>query len=390
MAGAIPNLRWPGATLTWDDLRASDAILPLPRRAPGKLPPLPVDPSKLRQDDPLSKALHAGVLTGGRILGALGWQDVGGEVGKRLRVPGRAAPADAAAPSRAQAAVIAHLKQPLWTPEVGLAAVDGPDAAPRRNRLPPPALAAAGIGAVRMAWGTVAEPAGVATIAAAAATTSRVLECGMTRVDDATLILIGADSVPLPPLAASPDAIMWHNAPADAVDAGLRGQAWDNGEATAATAFDAWPEPVEVKSTCPFASTNPHRRAGGRPKPAYMLSNLGPRDALPASVVPQAMLQAVAVGAPSTLIASNSVLGARIWRLPRDDTFLKAMLVDVVAPWYQAHILSGAPLPPRGGHVAAGASAALAQRALEIAAAATEVAVVKPWRAADPACAFLN
>ena len=244
MAGTIPNLRWPGAILTWDELRASDVIVPLPRRARGVLPPLPVDSASVRQDDPLSRCLHAGVLTGGRLNAALGWCD--GALATRLRVPGRGSQDDSSAPSRAQAAVIAHLRQPLWSTDDGLpcdeeghvaAAAAGTTPASRAarshraGRLPPSSLTSAGIAAVRMAYGTAAEAAGVATIAAATAATSRVAEVGMLRVDAETVThLAGPDAASrLPPLAASPDAMLMHSAPVAVVDAGLRGEGGGGG-----------------------------------------------------------------------------------------------------------------------------------------------------------------
>ena len=407
MAGTIPNLRWPGATLTWDELRSSDVIVPLPARARGALPPLPVDSASVRQDDPLSRCLHAGVLTGGRLNAALGWCD--GALATRLRVPGRGSSYDTSAPSRAQAAVIAHLRQPLWSPEDGLPCDQNGDVAAaaagaspasraarshRTGRLPPSSLASAGITAVRMAYGTAAEAAGVATIAAAAAATSRVAEVGMLRVDAETLThLAGPDAASrLPPLAASPDAVLMHSAPVAVVDAGLRGERVETG-GDDAPSTPPWREPLEIKSVCPFTSDARSGRAGHRRRGglnAYRLSGRGPRDACPAAVIPQAMLQAAAAGAPSTIIASCAVVGTRVWRLPRDDAFLRAMLVDVLTPWHAAHVLNDTPLPPRGGHVAAAATAALAARAVALAAGAVEVGVVKPWREADPGAAFLS
>lgn len=238
-SGRTPNLRWRGATLAWGDLRASDSFDALPARPPGA----PLGPFEAtRQDDrAATRALHAGRLTAGRLNAALGFCD--GAVANRIAAPGRGG-----VPGAAQASVVAH----LLAASVRSPGDPVPDAPPRPCA-PPSALAARGIGAVRMAWGGAAEAAGVASLAAALeAAGSRVREVGMLVVSEEALkALLGDDPPPLPPLAASPDAVAAHAAPRAAVDAALQG---GNPVGPAGDTIPIWLEPVEVKSACPFAA----------------------------------------------------------------------------------------------------------------------------------------
>ena len=107
LRGRVPNTRWPGATLTWEELRNSNPssinFVPLPplqrpaaaaaavqqhraqASSSSSSPPPPppqqqqqIDPSRVRQDDsPLTRLLHRGVLTGGYINALLGLADGG-------------------------------------------------------------------------------------------------------------------------------------------------------------------------------------------------------------------------------------------------------------------------------------------------------------------------
>ena len=112
LRGSVPNTRWPGATLTWEELRTSSnskaasstplsppppplpppplppPFVPLPPR-PASSPPLPppIDPARVRQDDSaLTRLLHRGVLTGGYINALLGLAD-GGAGAARIGAP---------------------------------------------------------------------------------------------------------------------------------------------------------------------------------------------------------------------------------------------------------------------------------------------------------------
>jgi hypothetical protein len=282
-------------------------------------------------------------------------------------------------PGAAQASVVAH----LLAASVRSPGDPVPDAPPRPCA-PPSALAARGIGAVRMAWGGAAEAAGVASLAAALeAAGSRVREVGMLVVSEEALkALLGDDPPPLPPLAASPDAVAAHAAPRAAVDAALQG---GNPVGPAGDTIPIWLEPVEVKSACPFAAAR-----GGASGARFTLAPRPPRDAVPPAVVPQVQLQALAAAAPSVLVVCNAVGGVNVFRVERDDDFLRAMLADVVSPWYRAHVLDGRPVCPGGTHVAGGAVSALAAAAERVAAGATFVAAAPAWAVADPAAAFLE
>lgn len=373
--GRTPNLKWRGATLTWPGLRAREDLFDaLPEREPGGEVGHPV---ATRQDDrAATRAHHAGRLTAGRLNAALGFCD--GAVANRLAAPGRGRE-----PGAASAGVVAHVRAaPPWAPGDPL-----PDA-PLRPPASASALAARGIGAVRMAWGGAAEAAGVASVAAALGPTTRVREVGMHPVGEKALRqLFPADGElpPLPPLAASPDAVALHGVSRDAVDAALRGD--EAPEEEACCAFGShWLEPVEVKSACPFAAAG--RDARGRAR--FALFPRPPRDAVPPSIVPQIQLQALAMGARSGLVVLNAVGGANVFRVARDDKFLVAMLRDVVSPWYVAHVLNEEPVCPGGTHVAGGAVDELATAAERVAAAAEFVASIPPWAEADPEEAFLE
>ena len=111
--GHTPNTRW--LAPTWDELRASGTIDGLPPRPPGWLPAGPTEYGLVRQDDAaLTRAIHGGVLTGGRLNAVLGFAE--GPLARRLKVPG----STGGAPGAARIAALLHIAQPLWAPADGL------------------------------------------------------------------------------------------------------------------------------------------------------------------------------------------------------------------------------------------------------------------------------
>lgn len=524
LRGSVPNTRWPGATLTWDELRSSSSsnpsssafstpnFVPLPplarplqQQATSQASPPPtqhIDPARVRQDDSaLTRLLHRGVLTGGYINALLGLAD-GGAGAARVGAPrgggGRGGSNShhrrnrrAAAPARLDphAAAIEHLRQPRWdfAGEGALSSAtlaEEDEAARERQRTKkkrtPEEVARGGIVSVRMAWGNAAEAAALRSLASALSSALQeaegkggrrqheelfrcerwgrgaeagakkkeeaekpsspapspslsssvtLEEVGMLLVSDEALRDLlageggegeggdGLSSLPLPPLAASPDALARHRMSSS-------GEKEEKEEAS-------WLEPVEVKCVCPFrlVGRNSARRSGGRafddkngggeansgvgnsgvnsssPFARFELSDPGPRALPPASAVPQLQLQMLACGSRSALLVSHSATrGSRVWRVARDDAFLRRMLA-VASRAFERHVVVGGGEPaPNGAAVspppqqqqlqehAAGVEAVLrlADAAVAIAASAREVALLPPLEGVDPSRAFLQ
>ena len=500
LRGSVPNTRWPGATLTWEELRTSSnskaasstplsppplpplppppPFVPLPPR-PASSPPLPppIDPARVRQDDSaLTRLLHRGVLTGGYINALLGLAD-GGAGAARIGAPrggsgkrggggggngkdsssnkGRRRRRRAPAPERLDphAAAIEHLRQPRW--DFAKEGFLSPDLAEeqagqtKRKKKTPEEVARGGIVSVRMAWGNAAEAAALRSLAAVLSKTKKkeeheglfrcccrrgeegaeeaaeapvsasatLEEVGMLLVPEEALEELGS-LPPLPPLAASPDALARHSSSSG----GGGGSGGEEEEKEKRT----WLEPVEVKCVCPFRliGRNSARRSGGRafddggtegrreasnnndgnngnPFARFELSDPGPRPLPPASAIPQLHLQMLACGSRSALLVSQSATrGARVWRVARDDDFLRRMLL-VASSAFEKHVAGGEPAPPpaasegsssRPQQHAAGVEAVvrLADAAVAIAASAKEVALLPPLEGVDPSRAFLQ
>lgn len=502
LRGSVPNTRWPGATLTWEELRSmgshlsananaaattssssltsssSSFFVPLPPRptltspSPSPSPP-PVDPARVRQDDSaLTRLLHRGVLTGGYINALLGFAD-GGPGAARVGAPrggkrgGRSNSnsnssrsrnrRSAAPPPRMDphAAAIEHLRQPRWDfAKEGLSSPDLAEeeaarAARQRKKKTPEEVARGGIVSVRMAWGNAAEAAALRSLAKVLSSSKEkgkeyeglfrrgggkeeeavvsLEEVGMLMVSEDSLkeLLLGGGSssgtlpFPLPPLAASPDALARHSS-----GSGIGSGEGEEAEGVKAKA-SSFVEPVEVKCVCPFrlVGRNSARRAGGRafdgdgsggggvsssnnPFARFELSDPGPRPLPPASAMPQLQLQMLACGSPSALLVSHSATrGGRVWRVAGDDAFLKNMLL-VASRVFQENVLAKKepPVPPKTGgsssssssqtqtQHAAGVEAVmrLADAAVAIAAGAQEVALLPPLEGVDPGRAFLQ
>ena len=363
--GYIPNTRWRNPS--WDDLRAGrgragdatattrpliDGLPFRPRNSPAALPAYPADHARVRQTDrSLTRVLHAGVLTGGRLLAFLGFRDA--PAAARLGLP----PPFRGGVGAAFASVAADLAQPVWDASQGLleleaeydetearaagggeeeeeaAAVQPPPR--RRPHANPAALAAAGPGAVAMAWGSTHEPAALSALALALAPAgSRVGEAGLFRVAPAALAVLGLDPArtPLPALGASPDGLVTHCLTQACVDGALRRAGGrgvgDTGEGPPIRAPASWTEVVEVKSVSPFTTS--------RHGPPFALDDPGPRSSGSkglARALPQLQLEMLAAGTTSGLLVSSSATrGARVWRSRRDDAYLRFMLEQVVSP----------------------------------------------------------
>lgn len=367
LLGTRPNLRWRNPT--WEDVRGvsatptSPTIDPLPfrpRHAPSALADL--DPARVRQTDrALTRALHRGILTGGRLLAFLGFRDA--PAAARVGLPTPRGPAAGASFLSAAADVAL----PSWDPSEGLVELppedDEPEARARRDDSGlvgplrrPPAVTLAGSASpasVAMAWGLYHEPAALQALAVALAPAgSMVGEAGLFRVSAAALADLGVDTAatPLPPLGASPDAVVTHVITQTCVDAALvaAGKRDEEGEGGGGAppppppiirAPGPWTEAVEVKSVSPFAGV----RHGPGGRPTLALADPGPRGAgskVLIRAIPQLQLEMLATGATSALLVSSSATrGARVWRVGRDDAYLRSMLQNVVSPAYVAHCL---------------------------------------------------
>ena len=351
--GAIPNPRWRNPR--WTDMRLNSTLpsdpLPFrPRSLAAALPTTPADHASIRQTDrALTRALHNGVLTGGRLLAYLGFRDA--PAAARLGLP------PPKTPGAAFAAAAADVAGPLWDAAThGLVELDpAHDEAEAsglglQRPLHPGAAAAVadgGPGAVALVWGSEHEPAALAALAAALAPAgSRVGEAGLCRVTERTLSELGLDlaATPLPPLGASPDALVAHFLTQPCVDGVLRRAGEEEGAEDAAHSLPpvlirapaAWREVVEVKSVCPFTVT----RRGHPGAPRFTLADPGPRSTGSKSLaraLPQLQLEMLCAGVTSGLLASASATrGVRVWRSARDDAYLKRLLECVVSPAFVA------------------------------------------------------
>ena len=268
-----------------------------------------------------------------------------------------------------------------------------------------------------------ASSSGSASASASASASVTLEEVGMLMVSQEALEgLLGSSgsdsgsgsSLPLPPLAASPDALARHRSSGG--NGKGEGEEGEEGEGEGERGL-SWLEPVEVKCVCPFrlVGRNSARRSGGRafddgekgrgdgggnPFARFELGDPGPRPLPPASAMPQLQLQMLACGSPSALLVSHSATrGGRVWRVARDDAFLRKMLL-VASKAFERHVVGGEPPPARGGEGSSGpqqqhaagldAVLRLADACVAIAASAKEVALLPPPGGVDPTRAFLQ
>jgi hypothetical protein len=93
-----------------------------------------------------------------------------------------------------------------------------------------------------------------------------------------------------------------------------------------------WKEIVEVKNTCPFYINRVARR--GR---EYILSDQGPRSAVDPLWMPQLQLHMLCADTASGLLLSRSATkGVRVMRVKRDDEYLRLMLGCIKALYKRA------------------------------------------------------
>ena len=196
---------------------------------------------------------------------------------------------------------------------------------------------------MRCAWGTAQEGAALLQVMRAFPG-SQLAEVGLCRVD--------AEDLPpewgfapgsLPPLGASPDALLRHALPAGEAEQAtlalrqvlaqmqLGGKEGQLGGTTATTTPSATTttylvEVVEVKNSCPFGV--PRSAVGRAGAPAkYVLRDHGPREQVPPEWVPQLQMHMLCTGTASVLLVSRSATkGTRMFRLRRDDALLQSML----------------------------------------------------------------
>ena len=459
--------------------------------------PLPVDPARVRQDDAaLTSLLHRGVLTGGRVNAILGLAD-GGAGAARVGAPrgsrgggggsnnskGRRRRASTPQRLDPHSAAIEHLRQPRWDfAKEGLASpalAEEEEArqkseTTRKKKRTPEEVARGGIVSVRMAWGNAAEAAALRSLARAlrerreeheelfrglpkdpgpVSSSVALEEVGMLLVSDEALAeLLGGgggggrssnlESLPLPPLAASPDALIRHCTSSGSGTSGSSSSSSEGSSSSSGSAEEqkgnkretSWLEPVEVKCVCPFrlVGRNSARRSGGRafddggdnnnntnnnntghgnnngnttnnnnnsnPFARFELRDPGPRPLPPASAMPQLQLQMLACNSRSALLVSHSATrGGRVWRVARDDGFLRRLL-EVASRAFERHVVAGeepssssSSSSSSPGQHAAGVEAVLrlADAAVAIAASAKEVALL-PAMEVDLSRAFLQ
>lgn len=205
-------------------------------------------------------------------------------------------------------------------------------------------ICCAGLMSICCSWGTVQEPASLLQVAGAFPS-SQLVEVGLCRLSPASLpVDWGFGPGSLPPIGASPDALIRHRTPPLVAAGGLQATAgsgppavqqaapaavapWDidsllarlqlvggastpplapagntSGSSSSATAPAASAsctsgeqllEVVEVKNTCPFG----HSRRGGRLRTSeFAVSDRGPRAAVPQEWVPQLQLHMLCAG----------------------------------------------------------------------------------------------
>lgn len=194
------------------------------------------------------------------------------------------------------------------------------------------ALARAGEGAIRMAWGSAQE---------AATCCSMMCHFAGSKVYEAGLCMLDASALPsdwnvgqLPPVGASPDGMI----------------KMPNGEKFV----------LEVKNSSPF------RQMPG----SYIVSDRDSYDTPPAYHMPQVQLEMICTGTRSALLAMQSMtFGIRIFRIERDDDFI-ALMLRRVSRLYTSFVLKGRE-PPMNWEVNSPEHRAMIGAAIRIAQGAT-------------------
>ena len=103
-------------------------------------------------------------------------------------------------------------------------------------------------------------------------------------------------------------------------------------------------EVVEIKNICPFAISQ--SRTNNRRKQKFIVNNRSPSLQLNASWIPQLQLHMICSGTSSALLLNRSALrGLRIFRVKRNDAYIRAML-QVLSIFWRQYVLSRR-LPPK-------------------------------------------
>lgn len=116
----------------------------------------------------------------------------------------------------------------------------------------------------------------------------------------------------LPPMGASPDAMLWVSKSPKLVSS-------DEAEWTLVGC-------IELKSLCPFQLMQKSRRKGGKGSECFSLRDRLSAWEISPQVVAQCQLQMLCTETVSTLVAARSLSGIKMYRMQRDDAYLRALL----------------------------------------------------------------
>jgi len=206
----------------------------------------------------------------------------------------------------------------------------------------------------RQTWGKVQEAASIYVLMKLFPD-SLVCEIGMCRLDTninsniaELLKRWGFQDGDLPPLGASPDAMIEHYYYDEGEDEDssvlmkrltLKDDKNDNSSSTSSRRR-RWKEIVEVKNTCPFYINRVGGGGRGRGRGEgreYILSDQGPRSAVDPLWMPQLQLHMLCADTASGLLLSRSAtMGVRVMRVKRDDEYLRLMLGCISALYKRA------------------------------------------------------
>lgn len=211
--------------------------------------------------------------------------------------------------------------------------------------------------AVRCAWGKAQEASSLSVLMGLYPTCT-LHEVGLCLVDPADLQRYGFAAGHLPPLGASPDALMQRkDAPRTTVEPPTLGSpraelinlleqldALDLGQQLVVQHGQppgivecAALEVVEVKNTCPFGTSK------GKRCDRYALFDRGPREQVPALWVPQLQMEMLAAGTERALLVTRSATkGVTVFSIDRDDVYIRAML-GVLAYLHKVYVLPRRP-----------------------------------------------
>jgi hypothetical protein len=244
------------------------------------------------------------------------------------------------------------------------------------------AAAQTGPAGVCCAWGVAQEGAALAALLAAQPAAA-LAEVGLCMLDAAALPREWgfAAGGALPPIGASPDALLLRAAPGAGADFGgacllqvfsaaaaADGAAAANGAAAAAAPPRR--EVVEVKNACAFSLAARRHGAGSC---RFVVADRGPAERPDAAWVAQSQMHMLCTSSRSALLLHRSATrGLRAWRLPRDDELCRLMLA-VVSALYVGYVAPRRP-PPREPFARLPAHAALIAK-VRRAAANAEVAL---------------